>query len=402
MTNIIEIQAGHISPLEQQMPLYYTMELIQETANRVVHEGARIWYVARGEAKFYLNEQYFEMKKGMCIAIFPWDVTIIDQVIEEVELHIIVYRFSAINAHIRLLETHFNKKEPMFLQLKQNPVVYIEGKLENEMFQLVEQIGRLQGSDLLYNVMEQESVFVQMICRIAKAKTVGIVEDSSRGVASDTTLVLAIDVMQYMSSHFNEKLTLDYVAQQFFTNKTTIAKVIREVFSMTFVQLLSRMRLHKSVEMLVTTNDTLDDIAQMVGYFDSAHFTKQFECAYNVTPIAYRKQYTGVESLPLSEIEKVLEYIRNHFSDETIRAHQVAKQFSISATTLNTWIMFYTECTFDDWIHLLRMHHAVRLLRTTNHTILDIAITVGYTNTRTFQRIFEQHFYTTPAQYRKI
>lgn len=403
MINRVSIQEGHISPLKQQTPLYYTMEIIVSPTKRVVHESARIWCVASGKAKFYLNEQCFELRKGMCVSIFPWDVTYVDQVDEELAIHIVVYRFVAINEHIRLIETHYQKKAPLFLQLKQNPIVYMQGQLECEMRALIERIVFLQGTDSLYDEIERESVFVQIICRMAHIRDAKEVQDERKGqTQTDTSLILAINVMQYIALHFNEKLTLEYVAHQFFTNKTTVAKVLREVFSMTFVQLLSRIRLHKSVELLLTTSKTLDEIAKLVGYFDSAHFTKQFECAYTLTPIAYRKKYTGMQLLPLSEIEKVVEYIHGHFNDESIRSHQVAKQFSISTTTLNTWILFYTECTFEEWIHQLRMHHAVHLLRTTNLTVLDIAITVGYTNTRTFQRIFEQHFYTTPAQYRKI
>lgn len=403
MMNRISIQEGHISPLTQHTPLYHTMEIIDERTQRTVHESARIWYIAKGQAKFYLNEQCFELTKGMCVAIFPWDVTFVDHVDEKVEIHIIVYRFVAINEHIRLLEAHHQKRGVFFSQLKQNPIVYIQDKYEREMFALFERIGNLQGTESLYAEMEQEGVFVQIICRIAQIQNETIVlDDQGTSTQSDITLVLAINVMQYMARHFNEKLTLEYVAQQFFTNKTTIAKVLREVFSMTFVQLLSRMRLHKSVELLLTTSKTLDEIAKIVGYFDSAHFTKQFECSYLLSPIAYRKKHAGMQLLPLAEIEKVIEYIREHFSDETIRLQHVAKQFSISTTILNTWILFYTECTFEEWVHQLRMNYAVRLLRTTSLTVLDIAITVGYTNTRTFQRIFEQHFYTTPAQYRKI
>lgn len=405
MIDRINIQEGHISPLEQKTPLYYTMEIISEPTQRVVHESARIWYVTRGRAKFYLNEQCFELSKGMSVSVFPWDVTFVDQVDEEIEIHIIVYRFVALNEHIRLLETHYQKKEPLFLQLKQNPIVYMQGQSEREMFSFVERVGNLQGTESVYGEMEREGIFVQIICRIAQwhehAQESTQEEQSGQG-KSDATLVLAINVLQYMAVHFHEKLTLDYIAQQFFTNKTTIAKVLREVFSLTFVQLLSRMRLHKSVELLLTTSKTIDEIAILVGYFDSAHFTKQFECAYQLAPNAYRREYTGMQLLPLSDVEKVVEYIRMHFSDESIRSHQVAKQFSISTSTLNTWILFYTECTFEDWIHQLRMNYAVHLLRTTNLTVLDIAITVGYTNTRTFQRIFEQHFYTTPMQYRKI
>lgn len=402
MSKIINIQGEHISPLERKMPVYYTLEIIQQQTQRVVHESARIWYVRKGAAQFYLNDHCYVLKAGNCVAIFPWDVTLIDHVEEELELHIIVYRFTAINAHVKLLEVHYNENEKLFMELKKTPIVQTKGQSLREMYHLVEQIGALQGCDSIYSSMEQESVLVQIICRMAQSQKVIALENEEVMQTSDTMLVLAVDVMQYMACHFNEKLTLDYVAQQFFTNKTTISKVLREVFSLTFVQMLSRMRLHKSVELLLTTADTLDEIAKQVGYFDSAHFTKQFETMYMLSPIAYRKKYVGTQMLPLAEIESVIEYIRNHFSDETIRAHQVAKRFSISATVLNTWMLFYTECTFDEWIHLLRMNYAARLLRTTSQTILDIAITVGYTNTRTFQRIFEQHFYTTPAQYRKV
>lgn len=398
MENRVVVQEAHISPLEKQTSLYYTIEIIDQMTQYVVHESARIWYVSQGSAIFYLNENQYELKTGMAVCIFPWDVTRIGDVYQEVEMHIIVYRFSAINAHIRLLEAHQVKSEPLFSRLKKQPIIYMDMQMSKSMMQLINQIGALQNQTSLYQQMEQESVFVQVVCRIAESKHVS----KERKIQSDGALTLAIDIMQYMACHFGKKLTLDYVAQHFFTNRTTVAKALREVFSLTFVQMLSRMRLHKGLELLLTTSETIDDIAQTIGYFDGAHFTKQFECMYELSPMAYRKKHTGLETFPLVKIEEIIDYIRNHFHDEAIRAHQVAKYFSISTTTLNTWISFYTECSFDAWIHVLRMHYAARLLRTTNQPILDIAITVGYTNTRTFQRVFEQHFHTTPSQYRKI
>lgn len=397
MIEMIDIQGDHISPLSAKEPLYYTMEIIDDATQRIVHESARIWYVAKGKATFCLNDQCYEFKKGMCVSLFPWDVSIITKVEEAVELHIIVYRFSMVNRHLRILESYQDEAVPIFKKLKQTPVIHESGQVST-IDTLVKQIGNLQGCKSVYEKIEKESLFIQLLCTIVKEKSAETISYEN----SDATLILAVNVMQYMSQHFHEKLTLEYVAQQLFTNKTTISIILREVFSMTFVQLLSRMRLHKSIELLLMTNYTNDEIAKEVGYFDGAYFTKQFECKYNMSPATYRKKYAGGKTPPVEEIEGIIQYVSHHYSDEGISAHQIAKHYAISVAMLNTWMIFYTECTFDEWIHLLRMQYAMRLLRTTSHTILDIAITVGYTNTRTFQRVFEQHYHTTPAQYRKL
>lgn len=393
---MIVIQSEHISPLSKKDPIYYTVEKTKRPTEFIAHESARVWYVASGEATLQLNESTYNLKQGSCISLFPWDVTRFIEIIEPIDLHIIVYRFSAINTHFRMLEHHHAAHAPIFKKLKEAPVTY-EQQYSKRIGDIIEQIGLLQSKQSLYEKIEQESLLIQLLCLLVKKEATHAIQSPK----NDSTLTLAIDVMQYMSKHLTEKLTLDYVAQQLFTNKTTLAQTLREVLEHTFVQLLSRMRLHKAIELLLVTQMTSDEIAQAIGYFDSSHFTKQFEHIYKLTPQAYRKKYSGIKPYPLEDIEEVMRYITNHYIDESIRAHQVAKKHAISVTTLNQWLLFYTESTFDEWIHRLRIHLAASLLRTTDQTILDIAITVGYTNTRTFQRIFEQHFHTTPSNYRK-
>ena len=49
----------------------------------------------------------------------------------------------------------------------------------------------------------------------------------------------------------------------------------------------------------------------------------------------------------------------------------------------------------------MRIQHAQYLLKSTNMSILDIALSVGYTNYSKFSSAFKNETSTTPMQYRK-
>lgn len=53
------------------------------------------------------------------------------------------------------------------------------------------------------------------------------------------------------------------------------------------------------------------------------------------------------------------------------------------------------------WVNRQRIHNAARLLVISNAPVLDIATECGFDNAGYFHRLFQKHYNTTPARYRK-
>lgn len=58
------------------------------------------------------------------------------------------------------------------------------------------------------------------------------------------------------------------------------------------------------------------------------------------------------------------------------------------------------ELNFEDFLALIRVNRACKLLTTTRMTVLDIALEVGYRNAKTLNRNFLKYRLMTPSAYR--
>ncbi len=95
-----------------------------------------------------------------------------------------------------------------------------------------------------------------------------------------------------------------------------------------------------------------------------------------------------------------LRYIREHY-DENISVSQLAKLENYNLSYYNEWFKHQTGVSPGQYIRKVRMEKAKELLLTTQYTMLEIALQVGYQNPAAFTRAFAQTVGQPPVSYRK-
>jgi AraC-like DNA-binding protein len=65
-------------------------------------------------------------------------------------------------------------------------------------------------------------------------------------------------------------------------------RYFKEAFGVSFVTYLNDYRLSMAARLLLSTEDSVLDISQQVGFENLSHFNRQFKRKYSVTPSAYR------------------------------------------------------------------------------------------------------------------
>ncbi len=93
-------------------------------------------------------------------------------------------------------------------------------------------------------------------------------------------------------------------------------------------------------------------------------------------------------------------YLHEHLT-EKVTLSQLARFAGLSARTLS--YIFVTELGFPPMRYLieLRLNHAMKLLRHTDHTIEQIAEECGFPNRYYFTRMLSKYRKTTPAEFRR-
>ncbi len=100
-------------------------------------------------------------------------------------------------------------------------------------------------------------------------------------------------------------------------------------------------------------------------------------------------------------IRRAKEYVDHHYM-EKISLEEVAKHVGLNASYFSN--LFKKECdkTFVNYLMEVRLNQAKELLRTTNDTIISIAESVGYTDSRYFSQCFEKVIGMKPSLFRKL
>ena len=92
-------------------------------------------------------------------------------------------------------------------------------------------------------------------------------------------------------------------------------------------------------------------------------------------------------------------YIYDNYTQD-IFLSDVAKLVAMEASTFSRFFRKRTGHNFKDFIILLRVHHACRLLTTTDLSMTAICYDSGFNNTANFNNRFRKTCGTTPTQYR--
>ncbi len=102
---------------------------------------------------------------------------------------------------------------------------------------------------------------------------------------------------------------------------------------------------------------------------------------------------------PLLSIEKVLEYVGDHYADTDFSLKMTADHFGVSVSYISQFFKNACGSKLIDYYTNLRMERAKELMKT-DMGLREIMLEVGYFNMSSFIRRFKQLYGMTPGEYR--
>ena len=103
-------------------------------------------------------------------------------------------------------------------------------------------------------------------------------------MSSDFSLIL------HSIRHQYQTLTLSELAQQFHYSKPHLCTLIKQNTGVSFTELIKQIRMARAVEYLLHTELPIGEIAEIVGYHSTDHFSRVFRGTYSCSPQEYRRQ----------------------------------------------------------------------------------------------------------------
>jgi AraC-like DNA-binding protein len=98
-------------------------------------------------------------------------------------------------------------------------------------------------------------------------------------------------------------------------------------------------------------------------------------------------------------VQKIVDYIENNY-DKTISLEIVAAQVGMNPSYLSTFIKKELGVHFADYVMVLRLKKALRLLRDGRMTVKQIAEECGFDTVHSFIRNFKKYYQLTPSEFR--
>lgn len=100
-------------------------------------------------------------------------------------------------------------------------------------------------------------------------------------------------------------------------------------------------------------------------------------------------------------VDKATAYVEQHMQDAALSVEQMAADMGMSRVQLYRRLVSVAGKTPSEFIRLVRLRHAARLLRESQMTVSEIAYKVGFSSPRYFSRCFKELFGYMPTEYKR-
>lgn len=385
----------------------YEYEFANSTTKPLIHQQARFLLFTRGSGTFVLNSKEYKVKKNSIALIIPWDISEIKEVNQPLDFIKIVFNYSAFTQYLTEMEIFTENNSSFYKEIKDNRIRYLNDLEFKSILRTMKKFRAEVGDISQYYTPNKDqfsriyllTLLVELTIEYLRSK------DYMENFSADQCKVNINEIFSYMYSHLSEKLTLEKVSSVFFMSKSSLTKYLKESINYTFKELLEDMKFSKSVDLLTYTSLSIKEIASEVGYNDDSHFINSFLQIEKVTPSEFREDYLVTENrLKLFQSDRkndLIRYIENNFANKDLSISMVSKKFNMNKAYVNRLLNFQFEKNFTEYLNYLRVTRAIELLKSTDKAIEDISYEVGFNNSRSFRRAFNQILEISPSEFRK-
>ena len=122
---------------------------------------------------------------------------------------------------------------------------------------------------------------------------VACLNDVQEGKASGGKFDAVYQISDYISDHFQEKLSLDSLAEQFYISKYYLSRSFHEVTGFGINEYINILRVKKSAEPVRNNNTFRFRNRKRTGFESITYLGRVFKKYQHVTPAQYRKSLTS-------------------------------------------------------------------------------------------------------------
>ncbi len=103
-----------------------------------------------------------------------------------------------------------------------------------------------------------------------------------------------VEIKQFIGDHcFEANFSQQLVADEFGISIAYLSRQFKKYFGINMSEYVSQLKINRAKELLIKTDYTIKQIADILGYADTSNFISRFSRIVNTTPGQYRKTVLG-------------------------------------------------------------------------------------------------------------
>ena len=102
---------------------------------------------------------------------------------------------------------------------------------------------------------------------------------------------LICDILEFIDTNLNRKITIEEVSKKFFYNRYYIMKLFKKELGITFINYINCMRVYNSIKSIQYSNDSFTKIALCNGFYSLEYFSEIFNKVMGVSPTLFKNYY---------------------------------------------------------------------------------------------------------------
>ncbi len=245
------------------------------------HDEVEIIYIQKGRITIFIEEAVFHATAGDLFLVNSGELHFMESDDMSVEYYTILFPLEFIS-----FRTEDEVEQEVFLPLRQKKLLFPRVLEESNQYEMAEWIKKLISTNeekLSGYQLRTRILLLEMMEYLIKGKLLQPTDYAN-------TNHLQRDLIAFVQKNYTEKISLSMLAKEFHLSEKYLSWYFKEHFSISFMQYVVHLRMLKAKDMLVTTADSITDVAMSCGYPSVNLFIRNFKETYGITPLQYRKK----------------------------------------------------------------------------------------------------------------
>ena len=273
-----------ISPFVRQA-IVSKMSLGLYTSYKLRTRDHRLFYVLGGSGSIVIEGVSYAIRPGMLVLFrsgteYIWQVS---------DMRYIGINFDYTRAHTHLTRSfHVNRSDEVG-ELVEPGISFSDAELLNSPIVIYE---AASFESALMNVVTEFAVKGKLYDEYVSALLKGVIISIARGAEAEVTGTRAggvREIISYIQANYNKPIRNTDIADALHFNPSYMNRLFKSRTGITLRAFLIDYRINAAIDIIMSTDSSVSEVAMAVGFSDVPHFIKTFKAHTGKTPTEYRK-----------------------------------------------------------------------------------------------------------------